>query len=510
MPHRGMILWLSLLIAFSARMALAQPGATLSGQVDTIQVDTIKVALYADQGTSGRIDDVLRALESDSRLQVTKVMVDDIRAGALAGYDVLVHPGGSGGGQGRALGAEGRTEIRRFVRDGGGYVGICAGAYLASCHYPWSLNLLNAQVVDSAHWARGYGDVEISVGDLGRSVLGVAEERLTIYYHQGPLLAPADHPGLPAYVPLARFETEIAKNGAPEGVMIGTTAIAASRFGKGRVLCFSPHPERTTGLERITSRGVAWAAGEEGRDVEPPAAAMPPEGVIRVAIYDHSDGTAKAPGRLKSFLTAENGFACTRVRPEDIREGCLADFDVLIMPGGSGSRQAANLTVQGREEIQRFVREGGGYVGICAGAYLATSFYDWSLHLINARVIDREHWARGTGMCRLSLTPAGRAALGHDREEVSVYYGQGPLLGPDDKSELPAYESLATYATEIAKKGAPTGVMIGTTAIARAHYGEGRVICFSPHPESSGGPNHLVLEGVRWAGARTVTATAAE
>ncbi len=30
---------------------------------------------------------------------------------------------------------------------------------------------------------------------------------------------------------------------------IGTTAIAEGKFGDGRVICFSPHPELTKGLE---------------------------------------------------------------------------------------------------------------------------------------------------------------------------------------------------------------------------------------------------------------------
>ena len=47
-----------------------------------------------------------------------------------------MHPGGSGGEQGRNLDAPGRVEIREFFREGGGYIGICAGAYLTSAHSP--------------------------------------------------------------------------------------------------------------------------------------------------------------------------------------------------------------------------------------------------------------------------------------------------------------------------------------------------------------------------------------
>lgn len=226
-----------------------------------------------------------------------------------------------------------------------------------------------------------------------------------------------------------------------------------------------------------------------------------------VAVYDHSGGTARGPKNLAAILTEEAGFKCVTIKPEEIRDGRLAGFDVLIMPGGSGSKQASMLGEQGREIVREFVRQGGGYVGICAGSYLASSDYQWSLHLLNAKVFDRAHWARGTGQVQLTLSEAGRTLLLHEEEGVEVYYGQGPLLVPDDKPDLPAFESLAQYASEIAQKGAPTGVMIGTTAIARAPYGEGRVICFSPHCEVASGPHHLILSGIRWAsGIETPTA----
>jgi hypothetical protein len=40
--------------------------------------------------------------------------------------------------------------------------------------------------------------------------------------------------------------------------------------------------------------------------------------------------------------------------------------------------------------------------------------------------------------------------------------------------------------------------MTGTHAIVRSQFGQGRVMCFSPHPESRGGPNALITAGVRW------------
>jgi putative intracellular protease/amidase len=221
---------------------------------------------------------------------------------------------------------------------------------------------------------------------------------------------------------------------------------------------------------------------------------------IRLAIYDRT-GESKGPTTLAKLLTQEKGFDVTRVSGEAIRDGALRDADVVIFPGGSGSSQAKHLEEVGSEEVRRFVRDGGGYVGICAGSYLASAEYPWSLRLINTRVIDRKHWARGTGAVTLSLSSEGRKVLNEPTDRVEVYYGQGPLLAPAIDPELPPYTPLAVYESEIAKNDAPSGVMAGTTAIAAAPFSKGRVLCISPHPEKTGGPNHMIEAAVRWVAA---------
>jgi glutamine amidotransferase-like uncharacterized protein/N-formylglutamate amidohydrolase len=224
---------------------------------------SLDVAVYRGTGASASRDVLIKALRSRPGLNVRDVSADEIRDGKLQGARVLIHPGGSGSGQGKALGEEGRRIVRDFVKEGGGYVGVCAGAYLATCDYDWSLHILDAKVVDRQHWNRGFGTVEVSLSPQGRQLLAVNRDRVSIYYHQGPLLAPAENPDIPDYDALARFETEIVKNGAPAGVMHGTTAMTQSVFHKGRVFCFSPHPERTDGLEPILIRAIRWAAHDE-------------------------------------------------------------------------------------------------------------------------------------------------------------------------------------------------------------------------------------------------------
>jgi len=195
-----------------------------------------------------------------------------------------------------------------------------------------------------------------------------------------------------------------------------------------------------------------------------------------------------------------------RVSPEDIQNGILSDFDVLIQPGGSGSKQANALGEKGRKAIQNFVHEGGGYLGVCAGAYLASSGYSWSLHIIDAIVIERAHWARGNSTVKIELSPEGRRILGYTVGPVDVYYAQGPVLAPAGKLNLPDYKTLAFYRTGTSRNGALEGVMCGSPAVIVGECGKGRVACISPHPEKTTGLEHYIYRAVRWAaGERTGT-----
>ncbi len=60
------------------------------------------------------------------------VRAEDIRNGCLGRYAALFVPGGWASNKLKALGDDGVREIKRFVHDGGAYVGFCGGAGLAT------------------------------------------------------------------------------------------------------------------------------------------------------------------------------------------------------------------------------------------------------------------------------------------------------------------------------------------------------------------------------------------
>ncbi len=226
---------------------------------------------------------------------------------------------------------------------------------------------------------------------------------------------------------------------------------------------------------------------------------------IKVAIYA-GGGSATTPG-LAAYPAcldrAASDIDYTYVGPVELaRPGMLDPFEVVIFCGGSGSGQAKSLGEAGAANVKTFVERGGGYVSSCAGTYLATSGYSWSLKLVDADTVDSKHWARGTGQVDIELTAEGKRILGDYPGLQSVRYANGPLLGKaKNASGLAPYTVLAYFRSDMAKK-VPGGVMPNTPAMIAGDFGQGRAICFSPHPEYTKPLQAMIARAVKWAAKR--------
>ena len=223
-----------------------------------------RIALYMGPGTRKGLHHLAASLEELPQTEVVPVGPEEINAGVLDEFQLVIFPGGSGTKQGEALGGTNRDELRRFVHRGGGYLGICAGAYLATTDYPWSLGIIDAKP-NTHQWKRGRGLVEIELTDRGRQILGADGLRYEVRYHNGPILVPAHSSELDGFQTLARFKTEIAEGTARKGVMIDSPAIISGNFGRGRVVLFSPHPDQTRGLETFVCQAARWVAEKAPR-----------------------------------------------------------------------------------------------------------------------------------------------------------------------------------------------------------------------------------------------------
>lgn len=223
----------------------------------------LKVLIYNGPGApKGGVDNVIRVLKPFPQVQVETGAPDRFQTLVGDSCDVVVFPGGTGSGQSKGLGEAGLKKVRQFVGDGGGYVGICAGAYLACSNFEWGLGILNAGTV-SSKWRRGQAMLDLEATRDAAPVLGEVSGLFKVRYNNGPILTPWTRTDLPGYTALTVFRTEVARYGAPAGVQVNAPAQVIAPFGKGRVFVSSPHPENTPGLEHLIPRGIFWAAGEK-------------------------------------------------------------------------------------------------------------------------------------------------------------------------------------------------------------------------------------------------------
>jgi Biotin-protein ligase, N terminal len=167
---------------------------------------------------------------------------------------------------------------------------------------------------------------------------------------------------------------------------------------------------------------------------------------IRVGLFSDKS-CCDAPEPMARILEAIPMCKWEPVTAAEIRAKRVGRFDVVIFPGGGGRRQAAALGDEGRRAIRDFVRGGGGFVGICAGAFLSTAQYDWSLGLVNTRTLTgdrdmpgvgiRPMAKRGAGTGKIGLTEEGRAVFGDVRRPIDVALSGGPIFLGSMRSDLP-------------------------------------------------------------------------
>lgn len=95
---------------------------------------------------------------------------------------------------------------------------------------------------------------------------------------------------------------------------------------------------------------------------------------VRVALYNGKGVWGPSYRHLKRFLNRA-GLSFRVVHPQEIKEGYLQNQnpELLIMPGGKSWEYLKQLGVEGQKQIKDYVQDGGSYLGICAGAFFASS-----------------------------------------------------------------------------------------------------------------------------------------
>ena len=187
--------------------------------------------------------------------------------GALDGLDLVIQPGGGCTKQYKALGEDGAEAIRRFVKGGGKYYGVCAGAFLAMQQsrkdYP-RLGLIPFKGDDPSHY-RGDGPIKIALTDDGVAALDTTNRTRTVIYFGGPAAVPGEPVEDTDVKVLAEYAGRLINTKQPEPVeeMAGKGAFLGGRVGKGKVFISCPHPEKQEQTMDLVRSGMKFLTGVE-------------------------------------------------------------------------------------------------------------------------------------------------------------------------------------------------------------------------------------------------------
>ena len=217
--------------------------------------------------------------------------------------------------------------------------------------------------------------------------------------------------------------------------------------------------------------------------------ARPP--AIRLAVY----GDKGAPGfkHFPRLLEDVSDIQVEIVNGQQIREGVLDKFDLVLLPGGSGREQGRSMGPEGVAKLKDFVASGKGYIGICAGAYVPMQ-----QGFINAKT-KSPHWRRGKADLKIEFSETALKLFGEQYNGLQeVRYNNGPIMDVNIFTNQPAVEVLAWFRTEVAEAGAPKGIQVDSPAILLTTYGKGTMLTISPHPEQTPGLRELMVEMIRF------------
>lgn len=157
----------------------------------------------------------------------------------------------------------------------------------------------------------------------------------------------------------------------------------------------------------------------------------------------------------------------------------LNDFRIICFPGGDMYRYADDISSRGKEKIRDFVNAGGGYIGICGGAYFASEEVIWAgkdiptepLGIFPGKavgIIDEIAPFPKYAMCRVNMVDFEHPITASDVYSEWILYYWGPRLIPTPGADV---DVLGIYAVN------------SDPAMVAFEYGTGRVFLIGPVPD---------------------------
>jgi glutamine amidotransferase-like uncharacterized protein len=214
------------------------------------------------------------------------------------------------------------------------------------------------------------------------------------------------------------------------------------------------------------------------REPSPPEGSLPQGETAIIALYS-DQGTWEESVRAAESMFKWMNYTVEMVDADYINEEGLDNFVVLCVPGGDMYQYSQDISSKGFENIRDFVRGGGGYLGICGGAYLASERIVWRGRQLQMRSLELFHGsAEGPiddivpypnyTVCKINILDFEHPITRSEPDFEWMLYYWSPKLVP--------YED-----AEVTILGRYDGV--DQPSVLSFEYGHGRVFLIGAHPE---------------------------
>jgi len=202
------------------------------------------------------------------------------------------------------------------------------------------------------------------------------------------------------------------------------------------------------------------------------------EKTIDIAIYSGRGTWQESVQAAKNMFLWMN-YTVELVSANYINTIGLGNFRVLCIPGGDMYAYSEDISAKGKENIKSFTNSGGGYIGICGGAYFASEKVIWrgnqlsmtplELFLGTAEgPIDEIVPYPSYNMCKVNIVSSTHSITQSEPNSSWMLYYWGPALIPNENIDVTI---LGRY------DGGDKAMMLAF------NYGQGRVFLIGTHPE---------------------------
>jgi hypothetical protein len=259
------------------------------------------------------------------------------------------------------------------------------------------------------------------------------------------------------------------------------------------------------GMRAATARALASEHGLTltGVAQAPPSSSLAPVRMPRVAIY--RSWQAPMPEGWTRWVLTQYGFAWENVWDQDVQQGRLSDFDVLILPdqsergiqegheaGSMPEQYVGGLGEEGTAAVRAFVEGGGRVVAFDAAVDYAVTTFGLPFRNTVREASSQDFFIPGS-IVQLEVDPTHPLAYGMEDDAVTLFAGS-QVLERTDGGDRAGVATPACYArSDYLVSGWTLGgdeYLAGRTAAATVDVGEGDVVLFAFTPHFRGQPRN--------------------